>query len=326
MAVITYREALQQALREEMRRDSRIIVLGEDVVDYGGAFGVTRGLADEFGEKRVKDTPIAELGIVGTAVGAAMNGLRPIAELMTINFAILAMDAIVNHAAKVRYMFGGQARCPLVIRTVGGAGAQLAATHSQNVEVWFAHVPGLKVVVPATPKDAKGLLKAAIRDEDPVLFVEHSLLYGTKGEVPEEDYVVPIGQAEVKREGKDLTIVAYSRMVLVALEAAQLLAQEGINAEVVDLRTLRPLDTDTIVQSVKKTNRAILVEESWRSFGVGAEVAARIVERAFDYLDAPIQRVATAEVPMPYARNLEQAALPKVDDVVRAAKALLIPA
>ena len=326
MAVITYREALSQALREEMRRDSRIIILGEDVVDYGGAFGVTRGLADEFGEKRVKDTPIAELGIVGTAVGAAMNGLRPIAELMTINFAFLAMDQIVNHVAKVRYMFGGQAKCPLVIRTPGGAGAQLAATHSQNVEVWFAHVPGLKVVVPATPKDAKGLLKAAIRDEDPVLFVEHSLLYGTKGEVPEDDDVVPIGQAEVKREGKDLTLIAYSRMVLLALEAATLLAQEGIDAEVVDLRTLRPLDTETIVQSVKKTSRALIVEESWRSFGVGAEVAARIVERAFDYLDAPIQRVATAEVPMPYARNLEQAALPKVDDVVRAAKQLLIPA
>lgn len=326
MAVITYREALSQALREEMRRDNRIIILGEDVVDYGGAYGVTRGLADEFGEKRVKDTPIAELGIVGTAVGAAMNGLRPIAELMTINFAILAMDAIVNHAAKVRYMFGGQAKCPLVIRTAGGAGAQLAATHSQNVEVWFAHVPGLKVVVPATPKDAKGLLKAAIRDEDPVLFVEHSLLYGTKGEVPGGDYVVPIGQADVKREGKDLTFIAYSRMILVALEAAQLLAQEGIEAEVVDLRTLRPLDTETVVRSVKKTNRAIIVEEDWRSFGVGAEVAARLVEEAFDYLDAPIQRVATAEVPMPYARNLEQAALPKVEDVVRVAKALLIPA
>lgn len=326
MAVITYREALSQALREEMRRDNRIIILGEDVVDYGGAYGVTRGLADEFGEKRVKDTPIAELGIVGTAVGAAMNGLRPIAELMTINFAILAMDAIVNHAAKVRYMFGGQAKCPLVIRTAGGAGAQLASTHSQNVEVWFAHVPGFKVVVPATPKDAKGLLKAAIRDEDPVLFVEHSLLYGTKGEVPGEDYVVPIGQADVKREGKDLTFIAYSRMVLVALEAAQLLAQEGIDAEVVDLRTLRPLDTETVVRSVKKTNRAIIVEEDWRSFGVGAEVAARLVEEAFDYLDAPIQRVATAEVPMPYARNLEQAALPKVEDVVRVAKNLLIPA
>lgn len=326
MAVITYREALNQALREEMRRDNRIIILGEDVVDYGGAFGVTRGLADEFGEKRVKDTPIAELSIVGTAVGAAMNGLRPIAELMTINFAILAMDAIVNHAAKVRYMFGGQAKCPLVIRTAGGAGAQLAATHSQNVEVWFAHVPGIKVVAPATPKDAKGLLKAAIRDEDPVLVVEHSLLYGTKGEVPEGDYVVPIGQADVKREGKDLTLIAYSRMVLVALEAAQLLAQEGIDVEVVDLRTLRPLDTEAVVRSVKKTNRAVIVEEGWRSFGVGAEVAARLVEEAFDYLDAPIQRVATAEVPMPYARNLEQAALPKVDDVVRAAKNLLIPA
>lgn len=326
MAVITYREALNQALREEMRRDHRIIILGEDVADYGGAYGVTRGLFEEFGEKRVKDTPIAELAIVGTAVGAAMNGLRPIAELMTINFAVLAMDQIVNHAAKVRYMFGGQASCPLVIRTVGGAGAQLAATHSQNLEVWFAHVPGLKVVTPATPQDAKGLLKAAIQDEDPVLFVEHALLYGTKGEVPEGDDTIPLGVAEVKREGGDLSLIAYSRMVLIALEAAHLLAQEGIDTEVVDLRTLRPLDTETVVRSVKKTNRVVIIEEGWRSFGVGAEVAARIVEHAFDYLDAPIRRIATAEVPIPYAGNLERAALPKVDDVVRAARALLIPA
>lgn len=325
MAVMTYREALTQALREEMRQDERIFLLGEDIVDYGGAFGVTRGLAEEFGEKRLKDTPIAEGAIVGIAVGAAMGGLRPIAEIMTINFALLAADQIINHAAKIRYMFGGQARVPLVIRTTGG-GRQLAATHSQNLEVLFAHVPGLKVVLPAAPKDAKGLLKAAIRDDDPVLFIEHAVLYGTKGEVPDEDFTIPLGVAEVKREGKDLTLVAYSRMVLVALEAASHLSREGIEAEVIDLRALRPLDIEPVIRSVKKTNRALIVEEDWKSFGVGAEVASRIAELAFDYLDAPVQRIAAAEVPMPYAKGLEQAALPDVDGVVRGARAMLAPA
>lgn len=326
MAVITYRKALTQALREEMRRDDRVLIMGEDVVDYGGAYGVTRGLVQEFGEKRVKDTPIAEGGIVGVAIGCAMGGLRPVAELMTINFALLAADQIINHAAKIRYMFGGQASVPLVIRAVGGAGAQLAATHSQNLEVMFAHVPGLKVVTPATPRDAKGLLKAAIRDNDPVLFIEHALLYGTKGEVPEGEYTIPIGKAEVKREGRDLTILAYSRMTLVALEAATRLASEGFEAEVIDLRTLRPLDVETIVSSVKKTNRAVIVEEDWRSFGVGAEISSRIMELAFDYLDAPVQRVAAQEVPMPYSKKLEQAALPQVEDVIRAVKGMLVPA
>ncbi len=324
MPVITYREALNQALREEMTRDERVLVFGEDVVAYGGAYGVTSGLVKEFGEKRVMDTPIAEGGIAGTAVGAAMGGLRPVAEMMTINFALLAADQIINHAAKVRHMFGGQMSVPLVIRAVGGAGAQLAATHSQNLEAMFAHVPGLKVVTPATPKDAKGLLKSAIRDDDPVLFIEHALLYRVRGEVPEGEYLIPLGKAEVKREGRDITLVAYSRMVLVALEAADKLHDEGIEAEVVDLRTLRPLDMETVLRSVKKTNRAVIVEEDWRSYGIGAEVASRIQEEAFDYLDAPIQRVAAVEVPMPYAKNLEQAAIPDAKRVIEAVKQLLV--
>lgn len=323
MAVITYREALNQALREEMRRERRIYILGEDVNAYGGSYGVTRGLADEFGADRVIDAPIAEAGIVGTCVGAAMGGLRPVAELMTINFALVAMDQIVNHAAKIHYMFGGQAKVPLVIRTVGGAGAQLAATHSQNFEGYFAHVPGMKVCVPSTPRDAKGLLKACLRQDDPVMFIEHALLYGTRGEVPEGDYTVPIGKAEVKREGKDVTLVAYSRMTLVALEAAARLAEEGVQAEVIDLRSLRPLDPATVVRSVRKTNHVVIVEEDWRTFGVGAEVASQIYEQAFDYLDAPVQRVATADVPMPYTRPLEQAALPQTADVVKAVRDLL---
>jgi pyruvate dehydrogenase E1 component beta subunit len=324
MPMITYREALNQALREEMTRDERVLVFGEDVVAYGGAYGVTSGLVQAFGEKRVMDTPIAEGGIAGTAVGAAMGGLRPVAELMTINFALLAADQLINHAAKVRHMFGGQMSVPLVIRAVGGAGAQLAATHSQNLEALFAHVPGLKVVTPGTPKDAKGLLKSAIRDDDPVLFIEHALLYRVRGEVPEGEYLIPLGKAEVKREGRDITLVAYSKMVLVALEAADRLHDEGIEAEVVDLRTLRPLDMETVLRSVKKTNRAMIIEEDWRSYGIGAEVASRIQEEAFDYLDAPIQRVAAVEVPMPYAKNLEQAAIPDAKRVIEAVKQLLV--
>ncbi|MFQ5848486.1 MAG: pyruvate dehydrogenase complex E1 component subunit beta [Candidatus Methylomirabilales bacterium] len=324
MPMITYREALNQGLREEMARDERVLVFGEDVVAYGGAYGVTSGLVQEFGEKRVMDSPIAEGGIGGTAVGAAMGGLRPVAELMTINFALLASDAIINHAAKIRHMFGGQMSVPLVFRTVGGAGAQLAATHSQNLESIFAHVPGLKVVAPAMPADAKGLLKSAIRDEDPVLFIEHALLYRVRGEVPEGEFLIPMGKAEVKRAGKDITLVAYSRMTLVALEAADRLSHEGIDAEVVDLRTLRPLDMETVVASVRKTNRAVTVEEAWRSYGIGAEVASRIQEEAFDHLDAPIQRVAAVEVPMPYAKNLEQAAIPNAGGVVEAVKKLMV--
>lgn len=323
MPVITYREALHHALREEMTRDERVLIFGEDVVAYGGAYGVTSGLAKDFGEKRVFDAPIAEGVIAGAAVGAAMGGLRPIAELMTINFALLASDAIINHAAKVMHMFGGQMAVPLVMRMVGGGGAQLASTHSQSLEAMFAHVPGLKVVTPATPADAKGLLKSAIRDDDPVVFIEHALLYRVRGEVPEGELLIPLGKAEVKREGTDITLVAYSRMTLVALQAATHLSEEGIEAEVVDLRTLRPLDMETVLQSVKKTNRAVTVEEAWRTYGIGAEVASRIQEEAFDYLDAPIHRVSGVEVPMPYAKNLEQAAIPDAQRVIKAVKGLV---
>jgi len=320
MPTITYREAVSQALWEEMERDERIFIMGEEVGVWGGTYAVTRGFLDHFGEKRVRDTPIAEGVIVGAAAGAAMAGLRPVAELMTINFALLAMDQIANHAAKLHAMFGGQITCPVVIRTVGGAGRQLAATHSQNLEVLFAHFPGLKVVAPATPYDAKGLLKAALRQEDPLLFIEHATLYPTRGEVPEGDYTVPIGKSEVKRRGRDVTIIAYSKMVLLALEAAQELAKEGIEAEVIDLRTLRPLDLEPVLESFKKTNRAVIAEEDWRSYGAGAGVAARLYEEAVDYRDAPSARVAQAEVPLPYNRELEQMALPKVADIVKAVK------
>lgn len=322
MPTITFREALNQALREEMIRDERILILGEDVGAYGGAYGVTAGLLQDFGEKRVIDTPISEGGIVGVAVGAALGGLRPVPELMTINFALLAADQIINHAAKIRYMFGGQASCPVVIRAVTGAGAQLAATHSQNLEVLFAHIPGLQVVAPATPKDAKGLLKSAIRGGDPVLVVEHALLYRVRGEVPEGEYTIPIGAAEVKRSGKDVTLIGYAKMTTVLLEAAERLHQEGIEAEVIDLRTLRPLDVPTLVTSVRKTNRALIAEESWRSYGVGAEIESQIVEQAFDDLDYPIERVAAVEVPMPYNRSLEQAAIPDVERVLEGARRL----
>jgi len=317
VADITYREALRQALREEMLRDERVFLLGEDIGAYGGSYAVTKGLLEEFGEKRVKDTPISETAIIGAAVGAAMDGLRPVAEIMTINFTLVAIDQIINNAAKIHYMFGGQFRCPIVIRTVGG-GRRLAATHSQNLEVLFAHIPGLKVVAPATPYDAKGLLKAAIRDDDPVIFIEHSLLYSTRGPVPEEDYVVPIGVSDIKRRGRDVTIVAYSRMVREALIAAEELAKQGIEAEVVDLRTLRPLDMGPVLDSVARTNRVVVVTEDWRSFGIGAEVAARIQEEAFDDLDAPVLRVSQLEVPTPYAANLEKLAFPGSRQIVEA--------
>ena len=321
MARMTVREAISQALREEMYRDERVFLMGEEIGKWGGTYAVTRGFLDEFGEKRVRDTPIAEGVIVGAAVGAAMAGLRPVAEIMTINFAFLAMDQIVNHAAKIHYMFNGQIRVPLVIRTVGGGGRQLGATHSQTPDAVFAHFPGLKVVSPGTPADAKGLLKSAIREDDPVLFIEHATLYQAKGEVPDdEDFLIPIGESDVKREGKDVTIVSYSKGLQLSLEAADRLAKEGISAEVIDLRTLRPLDTRPIIESVKKTNRMVMVEEGWRSYGVGSEIATRVTELAFDYLDAPVRRVAQAEVPLPYNRRLEQSALPQTDDIINAVK------
>lgn len=321
MARMTVREAISQALREEMYRDERVFIMGEEIGKWGGTYAVTRGFYDEFGEKRVRDTPIAEGVIVGAAVGAAMAGLRPIAEIMTINFAFLAMDQIVNHAAKIHYMFNGQIRVPLVIRTVGGGGRQLGATHSQTPDSVFSHFPGLKVVSPGTAADAKGLLKAAIREDDPVLFIEHATLYQAKGEVPDdEDFIIPIGESDVKREGKDATIVSYSKGLQLSLDAAEKLAQEGISVEVIDLRTLRPLDTRPVIESVKKTNRIVVVEEGWRSYGVGSEIAARVQELAFDYLDAPVRRVAQAEVPLPYNRRLEQSALPQAPDIINAVK------
>jgi pyruvate dehydrogenase E1 component beta subunit len=324
MARITVREAISQALKEEMRRDERVFIMGEEIGVWGGTYAVTRGFLDEFGEKRVRDTPIAEGVIAGAAAGAAIAGLRPVAEIMTINFAFLAMDQIVNHVAKMHYMFNGQITCPIVIRTVGGGGRQLGATHSQTPDVVFAHFPGLKVIAPGTPADAKGLLKAAIRDEDPVFFIEHATLYQVRGEVPDdEDYLVPIGVSDVKREGSDVTIVSYSKMLQTSLQAADQLAQEGIEVEVIDLRTLRPLDTRPIVKSVSKTNRMLVVEEGWRAYGIGAEIASRVTELAFDSLDAPVRRVAQAEVPLPYNQRLEQMALPQVEDIIHAVKDVL---
>jgi pyruvate dehydrogenase E1 component beta subunit len=323
MAAITVRQAISDALREEMERDENVFILGEEVGVWGGTYAVTRGFYDQFGEKRVRDTPIAEAAIIGAAIGAAMTGLRPIAELMTINFAFSAMDHIVNEAPKLRYMFGGQFKVPMVIRAVGGGGRQLGATHSQTPDAIFAHFPGLKVVAPGTPEDAKGLLKAAIRSDDPVLFIEHATLYQWRGEVPEEDYTIPIGKSKVQRPGDAVTVVSYSKGLQMTMEAADRLAKEGINIEVVDLRTLRPLDMEPVIDSFKKTNRAVIVEEGWRSYGVGAEVAARLYEDAFDYIDAPIKRVAQKEVPLPYNRTLEQMALPQVEDIIKAVKEVL---
>lgn len=321
MAVMTYRDALNMALKEEMRRDPSVVVWGEDVALYEGSFKVTRGLLTEFGEERVKDTPISENTIVGVTIGAAMGGLRPVAELMTVNFALLAMDQIVNHMSKIRYMFGGQTNLSMVIRAPGGGGSQLAAQHSQSLETFFMHAPGMYVAVPATPADAKGLLKSSIRDNNPVIFLEHELLYNSKGEVPEDpDFLVPLGKCEVKREGKDLTIVAYSRMTVLALQAAEELEDEGISCEVVDLRSLSPLDTETIVTSVRKNNRAVVVEECWRTCGLGAEIASRIYEGCFDALLAPVRRVSGMDVPMPYSRKLEKLCIPQTEDIVKAVK------
>ncbi|MHB0868334.1 MAG: alpha-ketoacid dehydrogenase subunit beta [Chloroflexota bacterium] len=323
MPDLTYREALRQALREEMLRDERVFIMGEDVAAYGGTYAVTKGLVDEFGEKRVRDTPIAEAVIVGASVGAAMAGLRPVAELMTVNFSLLALDQIVNHAAKIHFMFGGQATAPMVIRTASGWG-QLGPTHSQTFDSYFAYVPGLIVVAPSTPRDAKGLMKAAIRDPNPVVFLEHSLLYSMRGEVPDgDDHVEELGKSRVLRAGRDVTIVSYSRMAMVSLRAAEQLAKEGIEAEIIDLRCLRPMDMEPVLESVRRTNRAVVAEEGWRSCGMGAEISSRIHEKAFDYLDAPVKRVAAPEVPVAYNRKLERQAIPHEEDVVQAVRELM---
>ena len=321
--LITYREALNQAMREEMRRDDRIFLIGEEVGYYQGAFKVSKGFVEEFGPGRVLDTPITEAGFTGLAVGAAMAGLRPIVELMTFNFGILAMDQIVNNAAKLRYMSGGQLSVPLVIRGPGSAAHQLGAQHSQSLEAWFCHVPGLFVIAPSTPHDAKGLLKSAIRDPNPVIFIEAQLLYGTKGEVSEGEYTIPIGRAVVKRAGTDVTLVAYSKMLLLSLMVAEDLAGQGIDVEVIDPRTLRPLDTEAIVASVKKTGRLVVVEEGWPFVGLGAQIAEAVYSAAFDHLDAPIERVTGEDVPMPYSRSLEDAAIPDHTRVAAAVKRLV---
>src|SRR6266853_5477960 len=325
MRTLTYRDALREAIREEMLRDERVFILGEDIAGYGGTYAVTKGLFEEFGEKRVRDTPLAEEVITGAAIGAALGGLRPILELMTINFSLLASDLIINSAAKFHYMFGGQPEIPLVIRMPGGGGAQRGAQHSQMLETMYAHVPGLKVVIPATPYDVKGMLKSAVRDPNPVLFIEHELLYNIKGDVPDEgvEYTVPLDRGEVKRAGQHVTIITFSRMLHVTMQAAEELANEGIQAEVIDLRSIRPLDIDLIIDSVKKTNRVVIAEEGWKYYGTGQGLAALIYEFAFDYMDAPIQHINSADVPMPYSKVLERAALPRKSDVVNAVKAIV---
>jgi pyruvate/2-oxoglutarate/acetoin dehydrogenase E1 component len=324
VTVLTYREALRQALAEEMRRDPRVFLLGEEIADpFGGSFKVTHGLSTEFGETRVRNTPISEVAITGAAIGAAIGGLRPVAEIMYIDFATTCMDQIANQLAKLRYMTGGQASLPVTIRTQGGAGQGSAAQHAQSLEGWFIHTPGLKVVMPATPADAKGLLKSAIRDDDPVLFIEHKMLYGVRGEVPDGEQVVPLGKATVSQTGSDLTIVSYSRMALRALEAAQKLGEQGISAEVIDLRSLAPLDIDTILSSVHKTGHLVIASEAPANGGFAAELAARISHDAFDALDAPVERVSAAHTPIPFAPNLEDAVIPGASDIIASAKRVL---
>jgi pyruvate dehydrogenase E1 component beta subunit len=321
MATITIREALNQAIREELQRDENVFLMGEEVAEYDGAYKVTKGLLHDFGPKRVIDTPITELGFAGLGVGAAMVGLRPIVEFMTFNFSILATDQIINSAAKMLYMSGGQFKIPIVFRGPGGSAFQVSSQHSQAIESWYAHFPGVKVVMPSTPADAKGLLKSAIRDDDPVIFIEQERMYGNKGEVPDDpDFTIPLGVADIKREGTDVTIVARSLMVPVALKAAEALQEQGVSCEVVDPRTIRPLDIDTIIGSVKKTNRVVIAEESHPFASVGAEISAQIMERAFDYLDAPVKRVSGLDVPMPYAKNLENIVVPDVNRIVSAVK------
>lgn len=322
MIQVTYRDALKEAMREALKRDNNVVIMGEEVGVWGGTYAVTRGLHDEFGGHRVIDTPIAEMGIIGVATGAAMGGMKPIAEIMTINFALVAIDQIVNNTAKIYSMFGGTMRAPVVIRTAAGWG-QLAATHSQSFEAWFAHVPGLIVVMPATPYDAKGLLTTAMYSQNPVIFIEHSRLYGEKGAVPQGEFRVPFGVADVKRKGQDISIITYSRMVHVALNAANELSKQGIEAEVVDLRSLRPIDWETVYNSVRKTHRALVLTEDWMTFGVSAEIAARIGFETFDYLDAPVLRVTQEEVPLPYAPNLEKLSFPDEARVVQEVKAML---
>jgi len=323
MAQITYREALNQALREELERDERVFIMGEEVGYFGGAFKVTDGLLAVFGEKRVRDTPISELTIVGAGIGAAMGGLKPIVELMTVNFGLLAMDQIINNAAKIHYMFGGHAKVPMVIRAPQGAGHQLGAQHSQSLEAYFLHCPGVRVVLPATPSDAKGLLKSSVRRDDPVIFLEHESLYGVKGEVPDADYLVPLGKANVMRAGKDVTLISYSKCVYDSMAAADALENQGIDAEVIDLRSLNPLDIDTVLESVRKTGKAIVIYEGWRTGGAGAEIVAQIQEAAFDHLDAPVERVATLDTPIPYNARLERAALPSPAQIIEVAERML---
>ncbi|MFB9833776.1 alpha-ketoacid dehydrogenase subunit beta [Actinoallomurus acaciae] len=320
MATVTYRQALRDTLRAEMLRDEDIFLMGEEIGVFEGSYKITEGLLKEFGPRRVRDTPIAEEGFVGAAIGAAMLGLRPVVEIMTINFSLLALDQIVNHAAKIYGMFGGQCSVPMVIRTPGGGGQQLGATHSQNVELFYSFIPGLKVLAPSTPAEASAMLKAAIRDDDPVLFLENLALYNTKGEVPDEITPAEIGRAAVTREGTDVTIIAYSRMAHVAAEVAEKLAADGVSAEVVDLRSLRPLDRETVVASVRRTGCAVIAEDDWLTYGIGAEIAATIQEGAFDWLDAPVRRVAMAEVPLPYSKPLELAALPSAESLVTAVR------
>ncbi len=323
MPVLSYREAVAQALQEALDEDDRVFLMGEDIGPYGGAFAVTRGFWEKYGQRRIKDSPLSESVITGAGVGAAMAGLRPVVELMTINFSLLSIDQIVNHAAKIRYMSGGQFSVPLIVRTVTGAGASVAATHSQSLEGWYASVPGLQVVVPSTPQDALGLFRSCRELLDPVMFVEHILLYSTRGEVPENAYKIPLGQADIKRPGSDVTIVSYSRMVQVSLDAAEELAQDGIQAEVVDLRTLRPLDAETVVNSVKKTHKALVVEETSKFGGFSGEVVSQLQEDAFEYLDAPVARVAGEEVPIPYSLPLEQLATPDAERVAQAVRNLV---
>lgn len=323
MAIITFRDALNQALREEMARDDRVFLMGEEVAEYQGAYKVSKGLLQEFGEMRVVDTPITELGFAGVGVGAAMAGLRPIIEFMTWNFSLLAIDQVVNAAAKMLYMSGGQFPMPMVFRGPNGSALQLSAQHSQAWESWLAHIPGLKVICPGTPYDAKGLLKSAIRDDNPVCFLEGEMLYNTKGEVPDEEYLIPIGKADLKREGDHCTLITHGKMVLVALAAADEMAKAGIMCDVVDLRTIRPMDVDAIVASVKKTNRAVVVEEGWEVCGVGAQVVDYVQRNCFDYLDAPVLRVHQADAPMPYAKALEKSAKPDVPKTIAAIKQVL---
>ena len=323
MKTIQFREALREAMSEEMRRDSSVFLLGEEVAEYNGAYKVSQGMLDEFGPKRVIDTPIAELGFAGIAVGASMNGLRPIVEFMTWNFAILAADQIINSAAKMLQMSGGQYHCPIVFRGGNGTAGQLAATHSQSFEAFYAHVPGLKVITPSNPADAKGLLKAAIRDEDPVVFLESEKMYGDKGDVPEGEYIIPIGVADVKRKGTDVTIVSFGKIIKVAYAAAEELAKENINVEIIDLRTIRPLDYHTIVESIKKTNRCVVLEESWPLASISSEIAYHLHRYAFDYLDAPVERVTQTDTPFAFSPTLIDEALPNVDRLIKAVKRTL---